>query len=756
MRSPACAVIYASPKRLPQYVASCRCAILRRNLHFSQLLLQADQPPKTPDTAHNHRVDSTTDPLRIRVDKHAANGSSGCSGDPPDTPGKPVDKSNYGSALRRQGRNLKKPQDIPPFELPQRFIQDNVFPRDDTPSSIHGDSGRIILVDTSLEGKAAESNENQDKHAVPAQAAEQGKSREDHSGEVSRPVWELDGRIMEEIESVVRATLQVPAHQRINSSVTARPHLVLHCPRKGGIAFLDAVIRHLAIETEADVIKLDAQDIAAIAGDFLDEPGEPETEHLKTLGYDVHTLAEARDQSATLRTDDSTVAESLGAPDQISTAPGSVEVISISSNFVQRFADMIKGKNAPSNAQQPQASLVSKIMGASATESTRDLKLALFLDTLVDACDTKRARKGAQAEEPNTESPNNRIGDPKDLDKTSDVAHRDPAEASSILILQINDYPEICSTHSGFKLMAALHDAVYQRRMEGQKIILIGTCTATSTLSNDSLLREFDTGPTRTIVTPPIVDRHSDELLVRYRKLQNLIINVKHLRHMLKRLAVDPKQTDDLFSDNKGGMSIPEETRSRLQDYVWSFDYVHRVSTVAVGIMQEGDEELNMGQIEKGVGIVEGSDRAKYAWLSRERERARQSGSTGKNRKANKWALGSKKDRAQIERECNQHERQLLNGMIDPADIRTTFDKVHASKETVQTLKDLTLLPLVCPQEFGYGILAEQNISGLLLYGPPGTGKTLLAKAVAKEGGATILEVSGAGTYLFTPYLNLV
>ncbi|ORY64177.1 P-loop containing nucleoside triphosphate hydrolase protein [Pseudomassariella vexata] len=56
----------------------------------------------------------------------------------------------------------------------------------------------------------------------------------------------------------------------------------------------------------------------------------------------------------------------------------------------------------------------------------------------------------------------------------------------------------------------------------------------------------------------------------------------------------------------------------------------------------------------------------------------------------------------------------------------------------------LTQLSLLRPEAFSYGVLATERIPGCLLYGPPGTGKTLLAKAVAKESGANMIEVSGA------------
>lgn len=56
-------------------------------------------------------------------------------------------------------------------------------------------------------------------------------------------------------------------------------------------------------------------------------------------------------------------------------------------------------------------------------------------------------------------------------------------------------------------------------------------------------------------------------------------------------------------------------------------------------------------------------------------------------------------------------------------------------------------LPLIRPQLFSYGLLQNEFLSGLLLFGPPGTGKTLLAKAVAKESGARMLEIKASDIF---------
>lgn len=190
-------------------------------------------------------------------------------------------------------------------------------------------------------------------------------------------------------------------------------------------------------------------------------------------------------------------------------------------------------------------------------------------------------------------------------------------------------------------------------------------------------------------------------------------------------------------------------------------------ATAAVVQEQEKPEEqqvqeytpgiLTVRNIATAVKAISQSDNFKFIWAIRERRRLHQAQldeldeqeaaeAAAKSTQDDPDAIDEpeKPKGASFERMkklakiCTPHEQKLLAGVINPDKINVGFHSVRAPPETVEALKTLTSLSLVRPDAFQYGVLATDRIPGVLLYGPPGTGKTLLAKAVAKESGATV------------------
>ncbi|KAK7424275.1 hypothetical protein QQX98_000543 [Neonectria punicea] len=88
-------------------------------------------------------------------------------------------------------------------------------------------------------------------------------------------------------------------------------------------------------------------------------------------------------------------------------------------------------------------------------------------------------------------------------------------------------------------------------------------------------------------------------------------------------------------------------------------------------------------------------------------------------------------------------DSDLKDCIVSPADISTTFDQVHVSQSTFESLDYLTM-SLLNPQAFTFGVLSRARTPGVLLYGPPGTGKSLLVRALAKHTHATMITLTDA------------
>ena len=87
----------------------------------------------------------------------------------------------------------------------------------------------------------------------------------------------------------------------------------------------------------------------------------------------------------------------------------------------------------------------------------------------------------------------------------------------------------------------------------------------------------------------------------------------------------------------------------------------------------------------------------------------------------------------------NSYELVLSEHVIDPEDIPVTFSDIGGIDSSKAEIYDLVVLPLLRPDLFRDGNV--EVTKGILLYGKPGTGKTMLAKAIAREGGASFVNV---------------
>ncbi|KAF2161766.1 hypothetical protein M409DRAFT_69570 [Zasmidium cellare ATCC 36951] len=338
---------------------------------------------------------------------------------------------------------------------------------------------------------------------------------------------------------------------------------------------------------------------------------------------------------------------------------------------------------------------------------------------------------------------------------------RENASSSGLsrrIIVHVRDLKDICGSQKGDSIIRDLVRVVQKRRRSGQEIIIVGT-TAQDVGggrfgSFEPRLDEF-----RTVTVPPYFNMPKDEInqlktedlikdsgdIPTYRRI--LEINLRHIQSMLQRLR--PADSFDLFSAQSQSQ-LRLAGNELLGQTVLPFDQVQRLVLTAIGLSQTHAQSdvVNASHIGLAVFVAGRADRAHRAWSDHNlQQSATAEADVLKESSHNAEADKGNGKIEKLKKGCNQHETKLLPGVVDPQNIKIGFNEVHAPPETIDALKTLTSLSLLRPDAFKYGVLAADRLPGLILYGPPGTGKTLLAKAVAKESRATVLEISGAQIY---------
>lgn len=494
-----------------------------------------------------------------------------------------------------------------------------------------------------------------------------------------------DPCVIDEILMAVRAEFFIRAPKNSKLTNIRRPITIINVPDCTALSVAEDTLEHVANELGADVLHLHGHDIAYIVGRYIGQDVTRTPGHISNLGY------RAAENCGRLKTrpmveeehDDSEQNETVYVTVG-SEEKGRKDSKRTTTSMDDYFSLNTRGKN---------------------DELWEDLKINAALDELIHSADT-------------------------------DAAEQRP------LIIHVNDFNALNMDETGATILTKIRKAVDEAWLSGRKIALVGSCSARGApKSYQTALRNLETSDR--VIHLSTVLKLSDcaTTLARWEQLDYLRENDENICRMLWSMAESTDATW-LHSHRQLGLEIKARhgvslaSMAHCSGSVLPLTEVYRIATTMISLSSMGSYELfTFACFHEAVSRIRNVDEA----MEETTAKAGSSIGSKKDAKGDGLAITRRRDPF-----AENHEEKLMSGMVNAQDLRTTFKDIHAPAETIESIKMLTTLSLVRPEAFSYGVLATDRIPGCLLYGPPGTGKTLLAKAVAKESGANMIEISGA------------
>ena len=698
--------------------------------------------------------------------------------------GSQLGNGNGGQRNGRRWRN-RRSRDLAPITIPGWFLERNVKLREE---AIHSPGTSLEIVSDGFQVSGATqpaagsstqqqaSNSSAEDESARHESTTQNTISTEGAGEPDAKPYHIHQSLLAEIHASLSGGLSSFRPESLDTFTAGKTHLKLYCPIDGATYFLEKIVEYVANEVDADVIRLDAQDLAEIAGDYIKEGPEAATNSLWSLSYDaLQALPKLPPRAPQEAEEGDEEGEEYGT-DELGEADGrppkpqlwGVPIMSIHqgpSNIgsifdtVRKAAQGVMGsapsqRGAPANTANIPGIVPAQNGPLHEASRWNDIKLEALLESLIEANVAKRSPLSENAV---LQEQGVHILSP-DAPNSAGEAEAQPigdqsSEPAPKTILMIRGFKELSATDQGRLIIEKLVATVQKKRKSGQPIVIVGT-SASSALAPEishnafvDLQMEGQQTLSRCVVVTPYMDKGA---IFRDGPRRTREVNVRHIHAMIQRLftgsGLAEGQELEAFTAEMSKHTGTAELSSLLEDQYFGFDEVHRIALAALGLqIQNGIERDSTATrahaVVTAMQMLDQADEIKTEWARNEQQILKATPDASKAKSHTDARL------KKLKKQCNHHERSLLKGVVDPTNIQTTFEHVHAPMETIESLKNLTMLSLTRPEAFKYGVLATDKMTGCLLYGPPGTGKTLLAKAVAKESGATVLEVSGSDVY---------
>lgn len=309
--------------------------------------------------------------------------------------------------------------------------------------------------------------------------------------------------------------------------------------------------------------------------------------------------------------------------------------------------------------------------GAPSPEERNEKKMLVLLNTMISAAEAKRQQRSTPEES---------------------SEHPDVLPVGKTLI-HVRDYRELERTSSGQAVLKMLHNIVQGRRQNGERILILGTSSAEEDVSAYSrsgvraLQTRSDDSLERTIIIPAMSGDVSNEIFRFDRNSRVREVNIRHLRDVIRRRSGEDGESVTLVVPKNWHFTVEEKDAiSGISDSIWNFDYVHRVASIALGRL-ESSAELTIADIAAATSIIERSDNVKYDWAQKEYQSMKTRMEQEEGAATEGVVETAKSKIEKITKTCNNHEKKLLGGVIDPDSIKSGFSSVRAAPETIDARK---------------------------------------------------------------------
>ncbi|KHN97823.1 ATPase, AAA-type, core [Metarhizium album ARSEF 1941] len=506
---------------------------------------------------------------------------------------------------------------------------------------------------------------------------------------LSHAVVDLPVDTLMSIQNAVNRDLQAPPPAVFDPKSSKRPITILSTSGYGGKSISQAVGEHLAFWNHADLIHLDAQDLSVLVGDYLGLNWAYSRGAVSMMGF------RASEINGKLVKEPSG-ASVLNEEEDHDTEAGIIGLRASTGSLDDELQKIRQGEY-------------------DCFSKWENLKIDKILDHIIRAPELKAVS---------------------------------PQTSQRPLLIHLHDIVELSMTLEGSLLLGRLRALVDTAWHQGTKIAIVGTS------SSEKPSEEYQNAVSQFAATDWVITRHLEPDRVDRRtwaktspgqarfslqKADYFTENICNINRMLRALSPDGSPVVEISNENiMAYLHSGNPKFSLLRDSILPIPEVYHLAS-SFRALEDQDpgtgpvgflERCTMGPLRQQPGqrFLDKEDNEMDNEVDTHHQSREETKSDGR--------MGMMK--------LNEYEKRISSGQINRENLCTTFEDVHAPQETISALKLLTSLALVRPDAFAYGVLAQDRIPGCLLYGPPGTGKTMLAKAVAKESGANMLEISGA------------